>query len=1747
MAVDAGSIYSEIRIRIDRLQADLNTVRQEFQNTANQIETVLTAPSENASEELSKIGVAAQAAGKQVDSAFASEIQTIENLISQYKKLQQEAEKRRTVNNSAAINQEQQALEQLININTNYGQELSKINELRSQGMITAQQQAQAEQSARLTMVSGLNDIKNHYTQLPGIISAANSQINNMGAAFNNANTNGTSFFTKLSQGFANLANPVYSVMGIISQIGNAIKGVASKINEITTAYHNNAMAVARLDAVVQATGASSWTTTQRLEDMARALSQSTGYAINDIEAAQAVLLGYRNITGDVFGNMMNVITNIAAVMRTDMASAAQTFGKAMDSPINGLTSLRRVGFDFNEVEAQTIKQLEQEGRLWEAQEILIKEFNRTFGQTATAMNTAGGAVSRLKNAQEAYKVEMGRSTDSIWNYIAALRAKALEERTQKQKANNDAMDAEKRLNEEIALRKRLSDLRKMMEKQWNSSNEEEAKRVELQLSALQNTRMRDQYTLFKKLTDQYKANNGTLTGFTSSFFGFMGKEGNNAVQKRLDQLKKDAEEEERIETNKLQKNEENARRQAELDAKKEADASKLNAIDKNTLKYKTDLTTAQEEHNVGLINELQLRRKQEAAYERGYEAARNLRDALQAEKDAGNAAWTDKDDQALDNAKKQMVSLTGEIKTVRGQIETLEQAERDRQKALNAEPKETIDQAYKRITEQYETAKANFERIAREVGTDEAKALANEQVIKAAEDAYNQLIRLNVDYKGGLSQVAGATTYLFDNLGKIIKENEKNVKLQKDQEALATKQVTTTRDWVEQARLAGKAGKNLLEEQRKIELEKAKELFPDPKQSGELKKVTDAINEVYEAKIKALDNKKNDTPMSSEQFREEFEKIKTAYIADEKNYRSALDNKAMSQKKYDENIYNLNKSTNDKLMQLAAQYGHAWGEKSSEMQDFLGIYKSNLDKMTDYEKANAKKSEDTFAERASKIIKSYEDQRKALKELNSKGLVVGSYEKANDDLIVAEYRELNELILKEGQEGLKKANAIQAEQKKALYQSPFDLVSGLAGRMKTLSDEAEKIADKFYDIPLTAAQKQARFVREADKLGKEYEANEAQVNQSLQNGWIKEDEAAKRHYENRKTYYNGLEKAAADYEQTISKTDNKTTFDTMADLSNQNKNYEQKEKEKKQNDELIKQQQDFINKKKLQGLTDRQINEELRRQEIERQKAIYGETAGWKNLEQAINDYYDAARDAIMTKEQKDYNNTLEKAGNLLLNYAADSKKNKNDTLALIEVQRAQAMKEVEDLIKVRDEMKKNGEDYKELDKLIEKLTNSIKEYYDAQKKAAEESQLKEKVIGALEYTQNLISSGMSLYGNVMNYFNQETLERLKSEYDEQIKELEDYWEGVLDEFDEQTDKMKEAMDEQQQLRDEAIKKQQDAEDRARARREKLLDQEIDARRQKEDEYYEEKYDTMVSELEKELHARLVAMGLEEAQSEAELELELERAKKTLNEKAILEAQNNLTRAKLEAEYQAKIDDIKKQQETTEAEVKAERQAEDDALEEQRYQAALIIAEQRTAAERERQKADKEMEIALEKQRETEKLALQKQYDDKKEAATLEYNRKVADIQYKQAMANYFAGIAQATLSAAIGVARASETGPFGVIPAKIMMAALGAIAIAAAVAAKPYKPTFASGGIVPGSSFSGDKVDVLANSGEMILNKKQQENILKLLSGNLEEKSGQGMPAYITVVMDSKPIMNTMINLINNRKYLIKAASVV
>jgi hypothetical protein len=133
---------------------------------------------------------------------------------------------------------------------------------------------------------------------------------------------------------------------------------------------------------------------------------------------------------------------------------------------------------------------------------------------------------------------------------------------------------------------------------------------------------------------------------------------------------------------------------------------------------------------------------------------------------------------------------------------------------------------------------------------------------------------------------------------------------------------------------------------------------------------------------------------------------------------------------------------------------------------------------------------------------------------------------------------------------------------------------------------------------------------------------------------------------------------------------------------------------------------------------------------------------------------------------------------------------------------------------------------------------------------------------------------------------------------------------------------------------------------------------------------------------------------------------------------------------------------------------------------------------------------------------------AEQEQRDSMEEKILQDYGEKQKKL-YRIQQAQSLASIAMDTASAYMK-AWALSPATFG-MPWTAAVLAAGAIQAAAVMATPP--PAYAEGGVIAGSSYSGDNVTAKVNSGEMILNQSQQAELFSMI------KAGQGGGATVHV----------------------------
>lgn len=155
----------------------------------------------------------------------------------------------------------------------------------------------------------------------------------------------------------------------------------------------------AQLAAVLRSTGQSAGYSADQLNAMADALEGTTTFSAGEINNAQTRLLAYTNIVGEQFPQALQAAIDMSARLGISLDQSAETIGKALDVPSQGLTALTKQGFRFTEDQKKVIERLEQTGKVAEAQGIILKTLEGSYGGAAeAARNTFGGAIIGLQN-----------------------------------------------------------------------------------------------------------------------------------------------------------------------------------------------------------------------------------------------------------------------------------------------------------------------------------------------------------------------------------------------------------------------------------------------------------------------------------------------------------------------------------------------------------------------------------------------------------------------------------------------------------------------------------------------------------------------------------------------------------------------------------------------------------------------------------------------------------------------------------------------------------------------------------------------------------------------------------------------------------------------------------------------------------------------------------------------------------------------------------------------------------------------------------------------------------------------------------------------------------------------------------------------------------------------------------------------------------------------------------------------------
>ena len=156
-----------------------------------------------------------------------------------------------------------------------------------------------------------------------------------------------------ITDGFGQLRNLVGGLFAGVT--------VGSVFSALITETRDASNEVAQLRAVLASTEQQAGFTEQQLLKMANGMADATTHSAGEIVKAQTRLLSYTGIVGKQFPQALQMAIDQSARLGENIEQSAETIGKALDKPSQGVTALTKQGFKFTEQQKQQMKVMQSD------------------------------------------------------------------------------------------------------------------------------------------------------------------------------------------------------------------------------------------------------------------------------------------------------------------------------------------------------------------------------------------------------------------------------------------------------------------------------------------------------------------------------------------------------------------------------------------------------------------------------------------------------------------------------------------------------------------------------------------------------------------------------------------------------------------------------------------------------------------------------------------------------------------------------------------------------------------------------------------------------------------------------------------------------------------------------------------------------------------------------------------------------------------------------------------------------------------------------------------------------------------------------------------------------------------------------------------------------------------------------------------------------------------------------------------
>ena len=165
----------------------------------------------------------------------------------------------------------------------------------------------------------------------------------------------------------------------------------------------------------------------EQLVATADRLGKATLFDQEDFSKAFAFLTSFQRIGVDSYERVTKAAADLATITGQDLNSAMTQLSKALEDPARRVTDLARSGTVFTEQQKEQIKTLQESGRLFEAQNLILAEIEKQYGGAAEAAGKSGlaGALDTLGESTRDYQEALANTAFLVDTLTAAINSLA--------------------------------------------------------------------------------------------------------------------------------------------------------------------------------------------------------------------------------------------------------------------------------------------------------------------------------------------------------------------------------------------------------------------------------------------------------------------------------------------------------------------------------------------------------------------------------------------------------------------------------------------------------------------------------------------------------------------------------------------------------------------------------------------------------------------------------------------------------------------------------------------------------------------------------------------------------------------------------------------------------------------------------------------------------------------------------------------------------------------------------------------------------------------------------------------------------------------------------------------------------------------------------------------------------------------------------------------------------------------------